>query len=86
MADKKNDTVDTGDPRLGTPSGVKPKKSLEDARDAAREGTGSTTVSLDDANDKGYYGTSPQREATGLDDKGLSQQTAQVMEPVKSKD
>lgn len=61
---------------LGTPEGTQQVKSLEDAHAAARAQDGDTTVlDLEGAQDAGYVGTSPAREATGLQDKGLSQRT-----------
>jgi hypothetical protein len=76
----------TGNPEFGTAIGVADDKSLRDANKAALAGTGETTVTdPKDAYEVGYFGTSPQREATGLEDKGLSQQTPQVMAPTSDR-
>lgn len=74
----------TGDPELGTPVGVETKVPLAQARRQAAEGDTNTKnqdglSALEAATERGYYGSSPQRIATGLDDKGLSQNTPGVM-------
>lgn len=51
--------------------------SRDAALDPAEAKTGTTTVA--EALDAGYLGVSPAREASGKADKGLSQQTPEVM-------
>lgn len=79
--DQAKSTRGTGDPALGTPVGVETVVPLDEARRQAVEGP---TVpegqsALEVATEQGYFGTSPQRIATGRDDKGLSQNTSGVM-------
>lgn len=79
-ADGVGNTIPGTNPETGTPGDVPLVKSLREAQDAAVAGEGDTTTNtLEDAYEKGYWGTSPVREATGLDDKGMSQSNDSVM-------
>lgn len=74
-------TGGTEDPALGTPLGTETVMPLAEARTAAT-GAGSEgerVTNLVDADEAGYLGQSPQRLATGRDDKGLSQANPAVM-------
>lgn len=58
-----------------------PKQDADTSREGALDPAESTsgTTDVQAAVEAGYFGVSPAREATGKDDKGLSQQTPEVM-------
>jgi hypothetical protein len=53
----------------------------EAAESFADNGTALTPQAFQEAQAQGFIGTSPERERTGLADKGLSQATPSVMDP-----
>lgn len=77
-------TVPGTNQETGAPGDLENVKTKAEAQEAAVTGEGDTTTTdLDAATKAGYYGTSPAREQTGADDKGLSQANASVMNQEK---
>jgi hypothetical protein len=75
-----NDGGPGTDPETGAPGDVVKAKTMAEAQADAIAAEGDTTVTTTTEQRKvGYFGTSPVREATGLQDKGLSQRNASVM-------
>lgn len=79
-ADVQNDGGPGTDPETGAPGDIVKPKTMAEAQADALSAEGDTTVTTTTEQRKaGYFGTSPVREATGLQDKGLSQRNASVM-------